>query len=95
MSLGFSGFYGEDGYNSLGNCSLYTLSSQRYLILSEVCFISFSVFLNHHENWTCESFCVNFSYVQTSATTPNIVGPTMLLSVSNFGQQIPVNGHSM
>ena len=49
-SLGFSGFYGEDGYNSFGNCSLYTLSSQRYLILSEVCFISFSVFLNHHEN---------------------------------------------
>ena len=43
----------------------------------------------------CESFCVTFSYVQTDATTPNIVGPTMLLPVSNFAQQIPVNGHSM
>ena len=38
----------------------------------------------------CESFCVTFSYVQTDATTPNIVGPTMLLPVSNFAQQIPV-----
>lgn len=44
-SLGFSGFYGEDGYNSFGNCSLYTLSSQRYLILSEVCFNFFFGFL--------------------------------------------------
>ena len=94
-SLSFSGIYGKHGYNSIGKCFLYTLSSKRYLVLSEVCFISFSVFLNHHENWTCESFCVNFSYVQTGATTPNIVGPTMLLSVSNFAQQIPVNGHSM
>ena len=48
-SLGFSGFYGKHGYNSMGKCFLYTLSSQRYLVLSEVCFISFSVFLNHHE----------------------------------------------
>ena len=48
-SLGFSGFYGKHGYNSIGKCFLFTLSSQRYLVLSEVCFISFSVFLNHHE----------------------------------------------
>ena len=48
-SLSFSGFYGKHGYNSIGKYFLYTLSSKRYLVLSEVCFISFSVFLNHHE----------------------------------------------